>query len=44
MDVKISFVHGIIKEEVYVEQPKGFEERDRKTHVCRLKKSLYGLM
>ena len=43
MDVKIAFLHGSIKEEVYVEQPLGFEVRDRDTHVCRLKKDLYGL-
>jgi hypothetical protein len=28
---------------VYIEQPQGFEVEDRKSHVCRLKKSLYGL-
>ena len=43
MDVKITFLHGSIKEEMYVEQPLGFEVRDRDTHVCRLKKTLYGL-
>ena len=43
MDVKTAFLHGSIKEEVYVEQPEGFEVHDRESHVCRLKKSLYGL-
>lgn len=43
MDVKAAFLHGSLKEEVYVEKTKGFEVQDRKTHVCRLKKSLYGL-
>jgi hypothetical protein len=43
MDVKTAFLNGEIKEEVYVEQPLGFETHDRKTHVCRLKKALYGL-
>ena len=43
MDVKTAFLHGSIKEEVYVEQPEGFEIYDRKSHVCRLKKVLYGL-
>jgi hypothetical protein len=28
---------------VHIEQPQGFEVEDRKTHVCRLKKALYGL-
>ena len=43
MDVKTTFLHGSIKEEVYVEQPSGFEVQDRGTHVCRLKKALSGL-
>jgi hypothetical protein len=43
MDVKTTFLNGVIEEEVYIEQPQGFEVEDRKTHVCRLKKALYGL-
>jgi hypothetical protein len=43
MYVKTAFLNGEIKEEVYVEQPLLFETHDRKTHVCRLKKALYGL-
>jgi hypothetical protein len=43
MDVKTTFLNGVIEEEVYIEQPQGFEVEDRKSHVCRLKKSLYGL-
>jgi hypothetical protein len=43
MDVKTSFLNGVIKEEVYIEKPQGFEVEDRKSHVCRLKKSLYRL-
>jgi hypothetical protein len=43
MDVKTSFLNGVIEEEVYIEQPQGFEDEDRKSHVCKLKKSLYGL-
>eukprot|EP00253_Pinus_taeda_P026338 PITA_26338 len=43
MDVKTAFLHGSIKEEIYVEQPKGFEIHNREPHVCRLKKALYGL-
>ena len=43
MDVKTAFLHGSIKGEVYVEQPPGLKVQDRDTHVCRLKKSLYGL-
>lgn len=43
MDVKIAFLHGEIEEEIYIEQPQGFETRDAENHVCRLKKALYGL-
>ena len=32
-----------VEEEVYVEQPLGFETHERESHVCRLKKSLYDL-
>jgi hypothetical protein len=43
MDVKTTFLNGVIEEEVYIEQPQGFEVEDIKTHVCRLKKTMYGL-
>jgi hypothetical protein len=43
MDVKTTFLNGAIEEEVYIEQPQGFEVHPRDTHVCRLKKALYGL-
>ena len=43
MDVKTAFLNGVVEEEVYVENPLGFETHDRETHVCKLKKSLYGL-
>jgi hypothetical protein len=41
MDVKTNFLNGVIEEEVYIEQPQGFEVEYRKTRVCKLKKSLY---
>jgi hypothetical protein len=43
MDVKTAFLNGKIEEEVYIEQPEGFETFDRESHVCRLKRALYGL-
>jgi hypothetical protein len=43
MDVKTTFLNGVIEEEVYIEQPQGFEFEDRKYHVFQLKKDVYGL-
>ena len=33
MDVRTSFLNDVVEEEVYVEQPLGFETHDRETHV-----------
>ncbi|GJV77994.1 retrovirus-related pol polyprotein from transposon TNT 1-94 [Tanacetum coccineum] len=43
MDVKIAFLHGMLKEDVYVCQPEGFINADYPSHVYKLKKALYGL-
>jgi hypothetical protein len=43
MDVKSAFLNGPIKEEVYVEQPPGFEDSEYPNHVYKLPKALYGL-
>jgi hypothetical protein len=43
MDVKSAFHNGPIKEEVYVEQPPGFEDDRYPDHVYKLSKALYGL-
>ncbi|GJV94421.1 retrovirus-related pol polyprotein from transposon TNT 1-94 [Tanacetum coccineum] len=43
IDVKTTFLNGVLKEEVYVSQPEGFVDPDHPTHVYRLKKALYGL-
>lgn len=43
MYVTTTFLDGVIEEEVYIEQPEGFETHEKKSHVCRLKKALYGL-
>lgn len=41
MDVKINFLHGDLKEIIYMKKPKGFVED--KVNICLLKKYLYGL-
>nr|GFA80260.1 copia protein [Tanacetum cinerariifolium] len=43
MDVKTSFLNGILKEEVYVGQPPGFVSKQYPNHVYSLDKALYGL-
>lgn len=40
-DVKTAFLHGELKEEIFVRQPEGFDDGTRR--VCKLNKSLYGL-
>ncbi|TQE03722.1 hypothetical protein C1H46_010696 [Malus baccata] len=43
LDVKSAFLHGAIDEEVFVEQPLGYEQKGSESKVYRLKKALYGL-
>lgn len=43
MDVKSAFLNGYIVEEVYVEQPPGFQDHKYPDYVFKLKKALYGL-
>ena len=43
MDVKIAFLNGLLKEDVYVAQPKGFIDPHFPNHVLYLKKAFYGL-
>ena len=45
MNVKSAYLHSQIMEEIYPEQPSGFERKDpfRNKIVCRLDKSIYGL-
>jgi hypothetical protein len=43
MDVKTSFLNGEIEEEVYIKQPDSFVIHGKESHVCKLKKALYGL-
>ncbi|GKD24465.1 retrovirus-related pol polyprotein from transposon TNT 1-94 [Tanacetum coccineum] len=43
MDVKTTFLHGMLKEDVCICQPKGFIDTDHPSHVYKLKKAIYGL-
>ncbi|WVZ00998.1 hypothetical protein V8G54_027067 [Vigna mungo] len=43
LDVKSAFLHGPLEEEVYVQQPPGFCNKDDQHKVYRLNKALYGL-
>ena len=41
--IKTAFINGVIEEEVFIEQPEGFDVEDWETYVCRLQRALYGL-
>ena len=43
LDVKTTFLHGDLDEEIFMEQPKGFKVKGKENMVCKLKKSLYEL-
>ncbi|GJZ59645.1 retrovirus-related pol polyprotein from transposon TNT 1-94 [Tanacetum coccineum] len=43
MDMKMAFLNGPLKEEVYVAQPDGFVDPDHPDKVYRLRKALYGI-
>lgn len=42
LDIKNAFLHGFLDEEVFVEQPLGFQNEEFPDHVCRLHKAVYG--
>jgi hypothetical protein len=44
MDVKTTFLHGDLEEEIYMKKLEGFSLKGNKELECNLEKSLYGLM
>jgi hypothetical protein len=42
-NVKTTFLHGDVEEEIFMKQPEGYVVKGKKELVCKLKKSLYGL-
>ena len=44
MDVKTAFLNGFIEEELYMMQPEGFVDPKNANKVCKLQRSIYGLV
>ena len=44
MDVKTAFLNGYLKEELYMMQPEGFVDTKGANKVCKLQRSIYGLV
>ena len=43
-DVKTAFLNGFLKEELYMMQPEGFIDPKGANKVCKLQRSIYGLV
>ncbi len=43
MDVKTAFLNGELDYDIYMAQPEGFVNEHKPKHVCKLRKSIYGL-
>ena len=43
MDVKTTFLHGVLHDNIYMQQLEGFVQKGKEKLACKLKKSLYGL-
>jgi hypothetical protein len=43
LDVKNTFFHGVLEEDVFMRQPPGYEDSSSPRYICKLDKALYGL-
>ncbi len=43
MDIKSAYLNGVLSKDIYMCQPKGYEEKGSKDKVTKLQKGLYGL-
>ena len=44
MDVKNAFLNGFLKEQLYMMQPEGFVDPKGANKMCKLQRSIYGLV
>ena len=44
MEVKTTFLNGYLKEELYMTQPEGFVDPKNASKVCKLQRSIYGVV
>ena len=44
MDVKLAFLNGFLKEKLYMMQPEGFVDPKGANKVCKLQRSIYGVL
>ena len=43
MDIKSAYLNGVVSEDIYMHQPKGYEVPGKEHLIAKLKKGLYGL-
>ena len=43
LNVKTTFLHGTLEEEIYIEQPEGFHVKGKEDHICILQRAIYEL-
>jgi hypothetical protein len=43
LDVHNDFLHGVLEEDVFMNQPLGYENALFPSHICKLDKAIYGL-